>query len=174
MVLFRYCVKARISSIVSTLIQPLPYASLQSYKPENLSSLITDNVQNLPLCSFLHIVMKWGGYIILWNLGSWHQMPFLIPTVLQTSGADHSLHLVILLQFIKGIWCKEEAVWWKVILKVKAKKICDFFYWPKLTLKYPVNWDASYHKLTLRNNKKILSYVGIWCKKKYLPPKNLH
>lgn len=36
-----------------------------------------------------------------------------------------------------------------------------FFYWPELTLKYPVNWDASYHTLTLQNNKKISSYVGI-------------
>lgn len=108
----------------------------------------------------LHLVMKWGWYIILWNLGSWHQMPCLIPTVLHTSGADHSLHLVILLQFIKGIWCKEGAVWWKLILKVRAK-ICDF-HWPELARSYPVNWDSCYHALTLWTNKKILSNIEIY------------
>ncbi len=86
-------------------------------------------------------------------------MPYLIPTVLQTCGADHSLDLVILLQFIKGIWCKEEAVWWKLILKVRAK-ICDF-YWAKLAPSYPVNWDGFYHTLTLQTNKKILSNIKI-------------
>lgn len=135
--------------------------SFQSYNPENLSSrsVLWWTMAKTTFSVLVHIVMKWGWYIILWNLGSWHQIPSLIPTVLQTSGADHSPHLVILLQFIKGIWCKEEAVWWKLILKVRAEICPRQSYGPSSP--WLIFWTGTVvitHFLSLNQQKHLIKY----------------
>lgn len=79
-------------------------------------------------------------------LGRWLQMPRLLCTVPPNSEPKQSL--VILLQFNKWVWCKEEAVWWKLILRLRDDAHSA------RCLTFPLRPSA---------DKTMLSSINIWC-----------